>query len=426
MKATHILGSTILGILSMVACAAPVDGVEAVESSEESLVQTPSFVYEHSASRPLAAGEDMAAAVAATVALLKAEIEASQGVELALGTNGLDALPYPPIDYEMDGVPDAYGTIVEVTFPGDEAFLLDPARSMSTPWVIGVYAQFGQVHVDIAVPPTFARLFFQGSPKIKAYEAKARTRHTAMRTLIDGALSASGFATLLNEGIEGTEMPQSRISAIADSTGVTIDSAVRTVDVPGRSAAEVLSAIEQAFAQSQAGLTTPDLDNDGMVQEELPEGLMAYLQGGLTCDDMHGFMNGATPLWSMGGTLQPWRSLRTLDQSGPGKGSAYVLEVCQPFYAQMALSSGIHHLTAMPCNVAVWEKNGTTTVAIVDPNFIFSYFFIDADMPEPMMKLFGMFPTTVFNEMAAVANNGLTALEAEGRFELRPVPNTCH
>jgi hypothetical protein len=80
----------------------------------------------------------------------------------------------------------------------------------------------------------------------------------------------------------------------------------------------------------------------------------------------------------------------------------------------------------MPCNVAVWEKNGTTTVAIVDPNFIFSYFFIDAAMPEPMMKLFGMFPTTVFNEMAAVANNGLTALEAEGRFELRPVPNTCH
>ncbi len=428
MKKTTKIASWLIGAIAMAApaCTSEVEPTEDTSVAEEGMIASP-FLYEHSASRPLADGESPSEAVNETVELLKNEITRAPGMSLVHGLEGKDQVEFPPIDYDMDGTPDAHGAAVEIAFAGDRFFTLDLGRSFGVPWVIGIYAQYGQVYVDLGVPETFTSLYFQGSPHLPTYYAMAGRRHWMMRVMVHHALWRDGFTTLQDEGIEGTEMPQWRIAEIAEATGVDVNTGTRTLTLPpGHTITEVRTALEEAFAQSASGATTPDLDQDGTVGEELPESFQAYLQGQMTCDDMHQSMSQAMGLWEQGGTFQPWKSVRTLDQHPFGPRNSFVIEVCQGFYASMALTSGIHHLSAMPCNVGVWEKNGRVTVSILDANFIFSYFFVDAQMPEPMMKLFGMFPTTVYNEMAAVTNNALASLGETSRFELQPIPNTCH
>jgi hypothetical protein len=105
-------------------------------------------------------------------------------------------------------------------------------------------------------------------------------------------------------------------------------------------------------------------------------------------------------------------------------GPINLLEICQPFYAGTALSTGYHHMAVMPCVVSVWEDKGQVHVNILDPNFLFAYFFKDgADtMPPAMADLFMVFPTFVLNEIAAIVNTGLEQAGVAERFDFMPLP----
>jgi hypothetical protein len=77
-----------------------------------------------------------------------------------------------------------------------------------------------------------------------------------------------------------------------------------------------------------------------------------------------------------------WRSARATPMTLPGNN--HVIEACSPKYAKMAMGTGVHHVTALPCEVTVQiidkDKNGTAeTLAIsyLDPHFMMNAMFGD-------------------------------------------------
>ena len=77
-----------------------------------------------------------------------------------------------------------------------------------------------------------------------------------------------------------------------------------------------------------------------------------------------------------------WRSARATPMTLPGLN--HVIEACSPKYAKMAMGTGVHHVTALPCEVTVQiidkDKNGTMETLVVsylDPHFMMNAMFGD-------------------------------------------------
>lgn len=77
-----------------------------------------------------------------------------------------------------------------------------------------------------------------------------------------------------------------------------------------------------------------------------------------------------------------WRSAKATPMTLPGNN--HVIEACSPKYAKMAMGTGVHHVTALPCEITVQiidkDKNGTTETLVVsylDPHFMMNAMFGD-------------------------------------------------
>ncbi|MCI0517816.1 MAG: DUF302 domain-containing protein, partial [Woeseiaceae bacterium] len=77
-----------------------------------------------------------------------------------------------------------------------------------------------------------------------------------------------------------------------------------------------------------------------------------------------------------------WRSAKATPMTLPGNN--HVIEACSPKYAKMAMGTGVHHVTALPCEVTVQiidkDKNGTTETLVIsylDPHFMMNAMFGD-------------------------------------------------
>jgi len=101
-----------------------------------------------------------------------------------------------------------------------------------------------------------------------------------------------------------------------------------------------------------------------------------------------------------------WRSARPYALGLPG-GTA-VLEMCSPYYAGAAMSTGAHHAPALPCEAAIWVDGEVLRVHLLDPNFIFPVFFSDAD-PE-MMAQMGPMAAAVGQDLTLIFQTALDSL----------------
>ena len=80
-----------------------------------------------------------------------------------------------------------------------------------------------------------------------------------------------------------------------------------------------------------------------------------------------------------------WRSARHLPLGLPGKPEKnWVIEACSPYYAKMAMGTGMHHATALPCEISVQrvdrDGDGSTeslVISYLDPAFMFGAMFSD-------------------------------------------------
>ncbi|MDQ1362515.1 MAG: hypothetical protein QG652_375 [Pseudomonadota bacterium] len=119
-------------------------------------------------------------------------------------------------------------------------------------------------------------------------------------------------------------------------------------------------------------------------------------------------------------TGSSWRSARATPMTLPGNN--HVVEACSPKYAKMAMSTGLHHVNALPCEVTVQiidrDGNGSTETLVVsylDPHFMLNALF--ADITEEQKIAFAAIPGNIMNDLQKVV---AAALDVNSGMALNP------
>jgi uncharacterized protein (DUF302 family) len=100
-----------------------------------------------------------------------------------------------------------------------------------------------------------------------------------------------------------------------------------------------------------------------------------------------------------------------------------VIEACSPKYAKMAMSTGLHHVTALPCEITVQIINQdgiggaeTLVVSYLDPHFMLNALF--ADITDEEKLAFASIPGAIMDDLQKIVR---AALEANlGSIALNP------
>ena len=123
-------------------------------------------------------------------------------------------------------------------------------------------------------------------------------------------------------------------------------------------------------------------------------------------------------------TGSSWRSAKALPMPLPGYNN--VIEACSPKYAKMAMSTGLHHVNALPCKITVKvidkDKNGTNETLVVsylDPHFMLNALF--ADITDAEKITFAPIPGNIMDDLQKVVRaaldfnlTGITLANTEG------------
>jgi len=114
----------------------------------------------------------------------------------------------------------------------------------------------------------------------------------------------------------------------------------------------------------------------------------AVAQAIINAMSIHGEPGAGTHEQELENILSPgssWRSARHLPLGLPGTPDKnWVIEACSPYYAKMAMGTGMHHATALPCEISVQrvdrDVNGSyesLVISYLDPGFMFGAMFSD-------------------------------------------------
>jgi hypothetical protein len=105
-----------------------------------------------------------------------------------------------------------------------------------------------------------------------------------------------------------------------------------------------------------------------------------------------------------------WRSARATPMTLPGNN--HVIEACSPKYAKLAMSTGLHHVTALPCEITVQivdqDGNGSTETLVIsylDPHFMLNALF--ADITEEEKLAFAPIPGNIMNDLQKIVRAAL-------------------
>jgi uncharacterized protein (DUF302 family) len=107
-----------------------------------------------------------------------------------------------------------------------------------------------------------------------------------------------------------------------------------------------------------------------------------------------------------------WRSARPSPLTLPGFN--HVIEACSPKYAKMAMGTGLHHVTALPCEITVQaidhDQDGTGSketlvVSYLDPHFMLGALF--ADISEPEQQAFAEIPGIIMEDLQEIVEAAL-------------------
>ena len=109
-------------------------------------------------------------------------------------------------------------------------------------------------------------------------------------------------------------------------------------------------------------------------------------------------------------TGSSWRSARLSPITIPGKN--HIIEACSPKYAKMALGTGLHHATALPCEITVqildFDEDGTKeslVISYLDPGFMLNALF--ADVTDAEKESFADIPGTIMVDLQNVVTAAL-------------------
>ena len=110
-----------------------------------------------------------------------------------------------------------------------------------------------------------------------------------------------------------------------------------------------------------------------------------------------------------------WRSARIAPISIPGKN--HIIEACSPKYAKMAMSTGLSHVNALPCEITVKIIDGGNklVVSYLDPDFMLKSLF--ADISDEDKAAFGAIPGLIMTDLQAIVK---AALEVNSGIAMNP------
>ena len=144
----------------------------------------------------------------------------------------------------------------------------------------------------------------------------------------------------------------------------------------------------------------------------------AVAQAIINAMSIHGEDGAGSHGWDVDSILSEgssWRSARHLPLGLPGKPDKnWVIEACSPKYAKMAMGTGMHHATALPCEIAVQrvdldgDVDGTTEALVIsylDPFFMFGAMF--SDMSDEEKAALGDVPGFIINDLQFIVQHAL-------------------
>jgi hypothetical protein len=142
----------------------------------------------------------------------------------------------------------------------------------------------------------------------------------------------------------------------------------------------------------------------------------AVAQAIIEAMSIHGEDDAGTHDWDVEGILSEgssWRSARHLPLGLPGTPEKnWVIEACSPKYAKMAMGTGMHHATALPCEIAVQrvdlDENGSyesLVISYLDPFFMFGAMF--SDMTDDEKAALGDVPGYIIDDLQYIVKHAL-------------------
>ncbi|MEN8204858.1 MAG: DUF302 domain-containing protein [Pseudomonadota bacterium] len=142
----------------------------------------------------------------------------------------------------------------------------------------------------------------------------------------------------------------------------------------------------------------------------------AIAQAIIEAMSIHGEDDAGTHDWDVDSILSEgssWRSARHLPLGLPGTPEKnWVIEACSPKYAKMAMGTGMHHATALPCEISVQrvdlDGNGTTeslVISYLDPAFMFGAMF--SDMTDEEKAALGGIPGFINDDLQFIVKHAL-------------------
>lgn len=321
-------------------------------------VPTPSYpVFKLLAERTLDSGENPQVAVAAAASTLMSYID-KNGSEYKILPNGNAPdgrslkMPSP--------APGVNIQIVEIYNPAVDGCIMQNEGgklNVALPWEYSIYTDgSGKIYVNMIVPKTIISLMGNGQ---SSSDALAKTIEDSMTKFVTNSLG------------QGWNFPKTYMQPIL--TQEEIDMARQMVYAP------------QMEIAVPAGKDPVQFVNE--VRDSVIDSINAYK------------------------LVEPtkWHVARYIDYTGGTVSNTYSLELCSPYYATMALSMGAHHSPALPCQIGVWLEDGVVKVNILDPNFIFAWYFKDAigNMTPEQLQMFEQLPVQVMSEIKSMVNEGI-------------------
>jgi rhodanese-related sulfurtransferase len=365
-------------------------------------------------------------------------IDADKDMTVVVGSQDVGRLqttgkliPYPAIDFNRDGTADEIGRMLEFSFADDSAFLQQNlAYGIMLPWSIAAYTSNDTIYVTAAVPQTWIRTYLKDEKNLEPLLKLAAKYQQKIEELVASTLEPLGFTTNLNKVHNGQNILGDAEIAMIEAkfgTKLTAQFARPSITIKDDSvdAKTVVDKIVELFLANN----TSDLDNNGTAgeqadQEYLPNLVQAYMAGNKTFDDISKLFEQGMELWNKGGSFANWTLLRTVELSDGKDGTYHLFELCQEFYAGLALGVGLNHMPALPCGLGVWQDSEGVHINMLTPQFIFSYFFTDMkidpnnEQQVRQGKLFQVFPTMVYNELAGILNGVIEEVGGKEKFEL--------
>ncbi len=340
-------------------------------------------------------------------------------------------IPYPAVDFDGDGKADEIGRMLEFSFADDVKFLQENlAYAVALPWTITAYTSNGTIYVTAAVPQTWVRTYFNGEKNLEPLLKLATEYQKKIENLVASTLEPLGFKTNINTVLKGMNiLGKAEIAMMEAKTGEKLTAKYArpsiTIKDDSLDPKTVVDKLVKVFVANNLS----DVDNNGTAGEEadkefLPNLVQEYITGKKTFEDISKVFEQGMELWKKGGSFANWTLLRTVDLSDGKDGTYHLFELCQEFYSGLALNVGLNHMSALPCSIGVWKDSDGVHINMLTPQFIFSYFFTDM-MIDPnneqqvrQGKLFQVFPTMVYNELAGILNVVIEEVGGKEKFEL--------